>query len=195
MPNLSLHPLLQQMLRLPGRIYSFNIPKTQVFMASDTSPVRPNTKLAGKQYVIVFVNDDAIKCKHFPRYWPFVHKGQWRGALVFSLICTLNKRLSKQPWGWWFERPSRSLWRHCNAFPHTYGNRYYVSQLPWGLENGFGNSPFYRRKSGLRILIWWYSVFVSGYSGSVQLELLYYCSFIWLVSASWITLNTPNPSL
>ena len=36
--------------------------------------------------------------KHFPRYWPFVrgihrspvnspHKGQWRGALMFSLIC------------------------------------------------------------------------------------------------------------
>ena len=27
----------------------------------------------------------------------------------------LNKRLSKQPWGWWFETPSCSLWRHCNA--------------------------------------------------------------------------------
>ena len=27
----------------------------------------------------------------------------------------LNKRLSKQSWGWWFEAPSRSLWRHCNA--------------------------------------------------------------------------------
>ena len=38
-----------------------------------------------------------IKWKHFPRYWPFVrgihrsalnspHKGQWRGALMFSLI-------------------------------------------------------------------------------------------------------------
>ena len=38
-----------------------------------------------------------IKWKHFPRYWPYVrgihrspvnspHKGQWRGALVFSLI-------------------------------------------------------------------------------------------------------------
>ena len=26
----------------------------------------------------------------------------------------LNKRLSKQSWGWWFEGPSRSLWRHCN---------------------------------------------------------------------------------
>ena len=27
----------------------------------------------------------------------------------------LNKRLSKQSWGWWFETPSRSLWRHCNT--------------------------------------------------------------------------------
>ena len=26
----------------------------------------------------------------------------------------LNKRLSKQPWGWWFETPPWSLWRHCN---------------------------------------------------------------------------------
>ena len=26
----------------------------------------------------------------------------------------LNKRLSKQWWGWWFETPSRSLWCHCN---------------------------------------------------------------------------------
>ena len=44
-------------------------------------------------------HDDVIKWKHFPRYWPFVrgnhrspvnspHKGQWRGALMFSLICT-----------------------------------------------------------------------------------------------------------
>ena len=46
----------------------------------------------------VLNHDDVIKWKHFPRYWPFVrgihrssmnspHKGQWRGALVFSLIC------------------------------------------------------------------------------------------------------------
>ena len=26
----------------------------------------------------------------------------------------LNKRLSKQSWGWWSETPSCSLWRHCN---------------------------------------------------------------------------------
>ena len=44
------------------------------------------------------IHDDVIKWKHFPHYWPFVrgihrspvnspHKGQWRGALMFSLIC------------------------------------------------------------------------------------------------------------
>ena len=44
------------------------------------------------------IHDDVIKWKHFPRYWPFVrvihrspvnsqHKRQWRGALMFSLIC------------------------------------------------------------------------------------------------------------
>ena len=42
-------------------------------------------------------HDDVIKWKHFPRYWPFErgihrspmnssHKGQWRGALMLSLI-------------------------------------------------------------------------------------------------------------
>ena len=43
-------------------------------------------------------HNDVIKWKHIPRYWPFVrgihrsavnspHKGQCRGALMFSLIC------------------------------------------------------------------------------------------------------------
>ena len=43
------------------------------------------------------VHDDVIKWKNFPRHWPFVrgihrslvnslHKGQWSGALMFSLI-------------------------------------------------------------------------------------------------------------
>ena len=27
----------------------------------------------------------------------------------------LNKRLSEQPWNWWFETPSWSLWRQCNG--------------------------------------------------------------------------------
>ena len=34
---------------------------------------------------------------------------------VFVDLC-LNKWLSKQSWGLWFETPSRSLWRHCNVF-------------------------------------------------------------------------------
>ena len=80
-----------------------------------------------KNHALILSRDDVIKWKHFLRYWPFVwgihrsplnspHKGQWRGALMFSLISALNKRLSKQLWGWWFETPSRSLWRHCNYF-------------------------------------------------------------------------------
>ena len=43
------------------------------------------------------------------------HKGQWRGALMSSLIRALHKRLSKQSWGWWFETQSLPLWRHCNV--------------------------------------------------------------------------------
>ena len=48
--------------------------------------------------IFTCAHDDVIKWKHFPRYWPFVrgihrspvnspYKGQWRGALMFSLIC------------------------------------------------------------------------------------------------------------
>ena len=47
---------------------------------------------------LVVAHDDVIKWKHFLRYWPFLrgirrsqvnslHKGQWRGASMFSLIC------------------------------------------------------------------------------------------------------------
>ena len=74
------------------------------------------------------LHDDVIKWKHFPRYWPFVrgiprspvnspHNGQWRGALMFSLTWAWIKRLRKQSWGWWFETPSRSLWRHSDEIP------------------------------------------------------------------------------
>ena len=44
------------------------------------------------------LHEDVMKWRPFPRYWPFVrgihrspvnspHKGQWRGAFMFSLIC------------------------------------------------------------------------------------------------------------
>ena len=59
----------------------------------------------------------------FPRYWPFVrgihrspvkspHKTPRCFDVFFDL--RLNKRLSKQSWGWWFMTPSHILWRHCN---------------------------------------------------------------------------------
>ena len=62
------------------------------------------------------LHDDVIKRKHFPRYWPFVReihrspvnsppKGQWRGALMFSLICSLKN-------GWVNIREAGDLRRH-----------------------------------------------------------------------------------
>ena len=39
-------------------------------------------------------------------------KGQWRFDGFFDL--RLNKRLSKQSWGSWFEKLSRPSWRHSN---------------------------------------------------------------------------------
>ena len=67
---------------------------------------------------IIYFHDDVIKWKHFPRYWPFVRgnspvRGEFltqrpvkRSFDVF-LDLRLNKRLSKQSWGWWFEMLSR----------------------------------------------------------------------------------------
>ena len=42
-----------------------------------------------------------------------------RGFDVFFDLRT-NTRLSKHWWGWWFETPSRSLWRHCNDLAISY---------------------------------------------------------------------------
>ena len=67
---------------------------------------------------LVLEPDDVIKRKHFPRNWPFMrgihwspvntpHKGHWRGALMFSLICVwIND--------WVNNREAGDL-RHCRA--------------------------------------------------------------------------------
>ena len=73
----------------------------------------------------VYFHDDVIKWKHFPRNWPFV-RGKFptqrpvtrRFDVSFDL--GLNKQLRKRPWGWWFERPSWSLWRHCKECRRHY---------------------------------------------------------------------------
>ena len=61
-------------------------------------------------------HDDVMKWEHLPRYWPFVrgihrspvnfsHKGQWRGALMFSLIFAWIH-------GWVYNREAGDLGRH-----------------------------------------------------------------------------------
>ena len=45
----------------------------------------------------------------------------------------LNKRLSKQLWGWWFETPSWSLWHQCNGWGITYTNANYLQIGPRGI--------------------------------------------------------------
>ena len=73
-------------------------------LALNSSLLNPILDIRGVYYVwpvMIWYSrsiDDASKWKHFSRYWPFVrgihrspvnslHKGQWRGALTFSLIC------------------------------------------------------------------------------------------------------------
>ena len=62
------------------------------------------------------IHDDVTKWEHFPSFWPFVrgihrspvnspHKGQWRGVLMFSLICAWIKH-------WVNNREADDLRRH-----------------------------------------------------------------------------------
>ena len=61
-------------------------------------PVPIKFQWLGKHSPCSMLHDDVIKWKRFPLYWSLVrgihrspvnspHKGQWRGALIFSLIC------------------------------------------------------------------------------------------------------------
>ena len=85
--------------------------------------------------VCICMHDDVIKWKHFmmtssngnifrvtgPLCGEFTGPGEFPTQrpvtrsfdVLFDL--RLNKRLSKQPWGWWFETPSWSLWRQRNV--------------------------------------------------------------------------------
>ena len=53
-----------------------------------------------------------------PRWIPRTKASDASFDVFFDL--RLNKRLSKQSSGWWFETLSHPLWRHCNAHPHPY---------------------------------------------------------------------------
>ena len=47
----------------------------------------------------------------------------------FLWSAPLNRRLSKQSWGWWFEMPLHSLWRHCNGHIITWFDRIQYHRL------------------------------------------------------------------
>ena len=97
------------------------------------------------------VHDDVIRWKHFTGYRPFVwrihrssvksppphtHKGQRRGALIFSFDLRLNRRCSKQSRRWWFETLSCSSWRHCNVgrFDTAYINIHIYSGIGFDMS-------------------------------------------------------------
>ena len=72
---------------------------------------------------VQWFHDDVIKWKHFPRYWPSLggthrspvdspHKGQWRGALMFYLICTWTN-------SWVNNRDAGDLRRHGDHYGVT----------------------------------------------------------------------------
>ena len=64
----------------------------------------------------------------------------------------LNKRLSKQPWGWWYETLSWSLWRHCNDhlisnIKHVYVERCFHPRNWDTAKNSFGELPLCSERS------------------------------------------------
>ena len=98
-------------------------------------------------------HDDVTKWKHFPRYWPFVrgihrspvnspHSGQWRGALVVSLICAWIN-------GWVNSGDAGDLRRHCAHYNVTvmlgidrcYPYTLWVPHWPWNNHNTFFTFP------------------------------------------------------
>ena len=86
--------------------------------------------------ILDWIHDDVIKWKYFPRYWPFVreihrspvnfpHKGQWRGALMFALICVWIN-------GWVNNREAGDLRRyrpHYDAIVMSWAPPWYCSDV------------------------------------------------------------------
>ena len=76
-------------------------------------------------------HDDVIKWKYFPRYWPFVwgihrspHKGRWRRAFMFSLICVWIK-------GWVNNREAGDLRRYRAHYDVIVIHRRNITKVMW----------------------------------------------------------------
>ena len=106
---------------------------------------------------------DVIKWKHFSRDWPFVqgihrspvnspHKGQWRGALMFSLICTrINGWVNNGEAGD-LRRCRCLLWRHWNEIANymTTAKREYKYCIPYSNFKGKRNITSHIHKDLLK---------------------------------------------
>ena len=97
MASVTLYMRLNIMLLYIQYIYSAWHPLT-TYCTSSTETAGACPMVAICMVCLSGSQDDVIKWKHFPRYWPFVrgihrspvdspHKSQSRGALIFSLIC------------------------------------------------------------------------------------------------------------
>ena len=93
--------------------------------------MRPNSHPESALIMMTLSNGNIIRvtghlCGKFtgPRWFPAQRPVTRSFDVFFDL--RLNKRLSKQPWGWWFETPALSLWRHRNG--NFQGIRFYWKQ-------------------------------------------------------------------
>ena len=92
-----------------GRLSIWHDPFSEMPNKTQCSPRKSipcNIRTDSTDMIVNSLHEDVIKWKHFPRYWPFVlgihrspvnspHKGQWPGALMFSLICArINGRVN-----------------------------------------------------------------------------------------------------
>ena len=82
--------------------------------------------------------------------FPAQRPATWTFDVFFDL--RPNKRLSKQSWGWWFEMPSRPLWRHwrgntfsallslCERNPRFIGGSPHKGTIMWIFDVSFAAS-------------------------------------------------------
>ena len=92
------------------------------------------------QHDTVWVHDDVIKWKHFPRYWPFVrgiHRSPVTRSFDVFFDLRLNKRLSKQSQGWSDLRLNRA---HCDVIVVCWKNLLYSYR---NLDSSFNTISIY----------------------------------------------------
>ena len=118
------------------------------------------------------IHDDVIKWRHFLHYWPFVreihlspvnspHKGQWRGALMLSLICVwINGWVNNREAG--DLRPCRTHYDVIVTGPSHYAtnadtelNSTKRNTFQWNLKQ---NAKTFLHENGCKIPSIWFQV-------------------------------------